>query len=49
MLRRVRARHISTLQLVGADEYAAGLDRLEQELPDVVAYTSRFLLVVSER
>lgn len=49
VLRRVRARHISTLQLVGADEYAAGLDRLEAELPDVVAYTSRFLLVVSGR
>ena len=49
VLRRVRARHISTLQLVGADEYAAGLDRLEEELPDVVAYTSRFLIVVSGR
>ena len=49
VLRRVRARHISTLQLVGEDEYAAGLDRLEEELPDVVDYTSRFLLVVSER
>ncbi len=49
VLRRVRSRHISTLQLVGEDEYAAGLDRLEEELPDVVAYTSRFLLVVSER
>jgi len=48
-LRRVRARHISTLQLVGEDEYAAGLSRLERELPDVVAYTTRFLLVVSER
>jgi SAM-dependent methyltransferase len=49
VLRRVRARHISTLQLVGEDEYAVGLDRLEAELPDVVAYTSRFLLVVSAR
>ena len=49
VLRRVRARHISTLQLVGEDEYAAGLSRLERELPDVVAYTTRFLLVVSER
>jgi ubiquinone/menaquinone biosynthesis C-methylase UbiE len=49
VLQRVRARHISTLQLLDEDEYAAGLDRLERELPGVVAYTSNFLVVTAER
>ncbi len=49
VLRRVEARHISTLQLLDEDEYAAGLSRLERELPAVVPYSSHFLLVVSER
>lgn len=49
VVRRVRARHISTLQLVGEDEYAAGLERLEDELPATVRYESHWLLVVAER
>ncbi len=40
VLRRVKARHISTLQLLDEAEYAAGLDRLERELPAVVGYSS---------
>jgi SAM-dependent methyltransferase len=48
-LRRVRARHISTFQLIGEAEYAAGLERLERDLPTTVEYTSSYLLVVSER
>jgi ubiquinone/menaquinone biosynthesis C-methylase UbiE len=49
VLRRVRARHISTLQLLGADEYSAGLERLERELPEAVEYTSHYLLVIADR
>jgi SAM-dependent methyltransferase len=49
VLRRVEARHISTLQLLDEDEYAKGRDRLERELPSVVPYSSCFLLVVAER
>ena len=43
VLRRVKARHISTLQLLDEAEYAAGLHRLERELPAVVGYSSTFL------
>ena len=49
VLRRVRARHISTLQLVSGDEYSAGLERLERELPELVRYESHWLLVLAER
>jgi SAM-dependent methyltransferase len=49
VLRRVRARHISTLQLLDEREYAAGLERLEQELPPTVDTSSHFLLLVAER
>ena len=49
VLRRVRARHISTLQLVGETEYLAGLERLERELPSTVSYESHWLLALSEK
>ncbi len=49
VLERVRARHISTLQLVPEPEYAAGLERLDRELPAVVRYESHWLLVVADR
>ena len=49
VLRRVRARHISTLQLVAEDEYWAGLEQLEGELPETVRYQSHWLVAVSER
>jgi ubiquinone/menaquinone biosynthesis C-methylase UbiE len=49
VLRRVRARHISTLQLVDEAEYAHGLERLDRELPASLRYESRWLIVVSER
>jgi SAM-dependent methyltransferase len=49
VLRRVRARHISTLQLLDEAEYAAGVAQLETELPAVVGYTSDFLIVSAER
>ena len=32
-LERIRGRHISTFQLIGDDEYRAGLERAERELP----------------
>jgi len=48
-LRRMRARHISTFQLIGEEEYRAGLERAERELPAVVRVTRDFLVVAAER
>jgi SAM-dependent methyltransferase len=33
VLERIRGKHISTFQLIGDDEYRAGLERAERELP----------------
>jgi ubiquinone/menaquinone biosynthesis C-methylase UbiE len=46
-LERIRARHISTLSLLDEDEYQAGLARAERELPDVVATTTNWVVVVA--
>jgi len=48
-LARIRGRHISTFQLIGEDEYAAGLARAECELLDRVDYALEWLLVRGER
>ena len=48
VLERIRARHISTLELLPEDEYQAGLERAERELPDPVESTRRFLIAVAE-
>lgn len=45
-LERLHGRYGSMFDLLSDDEYAAGLDRAEQELPDPVAYVDRWLLVV---
>ena len=47
-LDRIRGRHISTFQLIGEDEYAAGLARAERELPDRLEYPQRWLVVTAE-
>jgi ubiquinone/menaquinone biosynthesis C-methylase UbiE len=44
-LARIRGRHISTFQLIPEDEYAAGLERAERELPERVHFTQRWLVV----
>ena len=46
-LEKIRGRHISTFQLIRDDEYAAGLERAERELPASIHYTSHWLVVVA--
>jgi SAM-dependent methyltransferase len=48
-LERVRARYVSPLQLLAEDEYQAGLDRMEAELPETVEYTLEWLVAVANR
>ena len=43
-LERIRGRHISTFQLLAEEEYAAGLERAERELPDRIEYPTEHLL-----
>lgn len=49
VLERIRARHISTFQLIGEDEYRAGLERAERELPEEVEHRLEWLVAVAER
>jgi ubiquinone/menaquinone biosynthesis C-methylase UbiE len=46
-LEKIRGRHISTFQLIREDEYAAGLDRAERELPAEVEVDYGWLAVVA--
>jgi SAM-dependent methyltransferase len=46
-LEKVRGRHISTFDLIGEDEYQAGLERAERELPDPVHYALDWVIVVA--
>jgi hypothetical protein len=48
-LERIRGRHISTFQLIRAEEYRAGLERAERELPERVDYAQEWLLVGAVR
>ncbi|MGI8421377.1 MAG: hypothetical protein ACR2MU_03815, partial [Gaiellaceae bacterium] len=45
-LERIRNRYISTLELLEEDEYLAGLERAEAELPERIAYEVRWLVAV---
>ena len=47
-LRRIRGRHISTLQLLDPAEYADGLARAERELPERVEYTLEHLVLTGD-
>jgi hypothetical protein len=52
VLERVRGRYISTLRLLDADEYEAGLARLEADVAagvDSVSYMLRWALVTARR
>ena len=42
-LERIRGKHISTFDLLDDDEYAAGLERAERELPERVDYRLEWL------
>jgi SAM-dependent methyltransferase len=47
-LRKLRGRYISTLRLLDDDEYRAGLERAERELPGSVTFALRWLVAVAE-
>jgi ubiquinone/menaquinone biosynthesis C-methylase UbiE len=48
VLARVRGRNISTFQLISEDEYAAGLERIERELPQRVRSHQHWLVVSAD-
>ncbi len=48
-LERIRGKHISTFDLLDDDEYAAGLERAERELPERVDYRLEWLLAAAVR
>jgi ubiquinone/menaquinone biosynthesis C-methylase UbiE len=48
-LERIRGRYISTLELLADEEYAAGLEKAEHELPGEIAYALEWLVVVAVR
>ena len=48
-LERIRGRYISTLELLSPDEYRAGLERAENELPDEIAYGLEWMIVIALR
>jgi len=47
-LERIRGRHIATFDLISDEEYRAGLERAERELPEQVDYRQEWLLAVAE-
>ena len=47
-LERIRGRHIATFDLISDDEYRAGLERAERELPEQFQYRQEWLLAVAE-
>jgi SAM-dependent methyltransferase len=48
-LQRVRERYVSPLQLLDEDEYRAGLERMERELPERIDYVLKKLVAVAYR
>jgi ubiquinone/menaquinone biosynthesis C-methylase UbiE len=48
-LEKIRGKHLSSFDLLSDDEYRAGLERAERQLPDPVEYVFRSLLVVALR
>jgi SAM-dependent methyltransferase len=46
-LERIRGKHISTFDLISDDEYEAGLERAERELPERVDYRVEWLVAVA--
>jgi ubiquinone/menaquinone biosynthesis C-methylase UbiE len=48
-LARVRERYVSPLQLLDEDEYRAGLQRMEQDLPETVEYALEWLVAVANK
>jgi SAM-dependent methyltransferase len=48
-LERIRGRFISTLRLLDEEAYATGLARAERELPEIVEFTTDWVLVLADR
>ena len=48
-LEKIRGRHISTFDLIGDDEYRAGLERAERELSDRIEIEVEWLVAIAER
>jgi hypothetical protein len=46
-LEKIRGRHISTFDLIDEDEYRAGVERAERELPDRLDYALDWVIVVA--
>jgi ubiquinone/menaquinone biosynthesis C-methylase UbiE len=46
-LERIRGKHISTFDLISAEEYEGGLERAERELPEQVDYRVEWLVAVA--
>jgi SAM-dependent methyltransferase len=49
VLERIREKHISTFQLISGDEYRAGLDRAERELPEEVENVLEWIVATVQR
>jgi SAM-dependent methyltransferase len=49
LMERIRGRHISTFQLIGDDEYRAGLERAERELPESTENVIELLIAVAAK
>jgi ubiquinone/menaquinone biosynthesis C-methylase UbiE len=47
-LERIRGRHIATFDLISDEEYVAGLERAERELPEQVDYRQEWLIAVAD-
>ena len=48
-LNRIRGKHIGTFDLITEEEYAAGLERAERELPEHLDYAVEWLVAVAVR
>jgi hypothetical protein len=48
-LERIRGRYISTLTLIDEEEFAAGLERAERELPPTVHYRVVWNVLAADR
>lgn len=47
-LDRIRGRHIGTFDLISDDEFRAGIEKAERELPDELEYRQEWLIAVAE-
>ncbi len=49
VLERIREKHISTFQLISGDEYRAGLERAERELPEELENVLEWIVATAQR